>query len=458
MLRFIDITAIATFLALLSPAAPCQDQPNPPFAISLDPTFGNAGVIAEHSIPDATKQGIFLALAIDGRGRPVAAGDSSDHQFSIARYTPDGRPDSIFADNSKASIVIEDQATIDAAGKRQIDSTTDMAIDAQGRIIVVGKAAALDSDRKSDFVVLRFDDRGQLDKSFAGIGYRKYAAHDWPNVATSVATAADGSILVGGYAQAEILRADHLPQIDPLLMRLKNDGAIDEAFSAAANGALRWLVKEEAPAAVSGIALDPQGRTLVSLNLQHGWHSFWAVARLKNNGELDETFGNSGLWSAKLDEHAIREVSCSVAIDSTGRIIVGGCSPDKNLRRLAVARLTSDGKSDSTFGSQKNGAVILDGYGLKADQLVGPRVAIAQGKIAIAGTVEAASRVFGLAVIDDTGKHIAKADPQPFPDSKGDAVNAIAFDSHGRILVVGGSRGPDRKLRFALARYIISAR
>ena len=457
MLRIITLSIATVTLSLLTSAASCQEPPKPTLTISLDPTFGKGGMIAEHSLPAAPKHDRFLALAIDGRGRPVAAGKSSGLRFALARYATDGRPDAAFADNGKASVTVEDQATVDAVGTSEVDSPYDMSIDAKGRVVVVGKAVAADSNRKTDFVVLRFDDSGRLDKTFSGLGHRKYPAHDWPNVANAVATAADGGILVAGYAQAD----ERSRQIDPLLIRFRDDGAVDETFSAAANGSLRWLVKDAAPAAVSGVVLDQQGRCVVSLSIQHDRQSIWGVARLKNNGELDDSFGDAGLWSAALDEKAVSEVACSVAVDETGRIVAGGYSQDENdFRRLAIVRLTNAGKSDPTFGAQKNGVVVLADYGATVTHRFGPRLAVAQGKIAITGSLDAASgnsRVFGLAVLNDSGTQIAKAAPKAFPGSKGnDQPWGIAFDPQGRVLIAGTSQAPNGKWRFALARYIIS--
>src|SRR5204863_3322906 len=129
---------------------------------------------------------------------------------------------------------------------------------------------------------------------------------------------------------------------------------------------------------------------VVSLSIQHDRQSIWGVARLKNNGELDDSFGDAGLWSAALDEKAVSEVACSVAVDETGRIVAGGYSQDENdFRRLAVVRLTNAGKSDPNFGAQKNGVVVLADYGATVTHRFGPRLAVAQGKIAITGSLDA---------------------------------------------------------------------
>ena len=69
---------------------------------------------------------------------------------------------------------------------------------------------------------------------------------------------------------------------DPLLIRLTEAGQIDEAFSAAANGSLRWLVKEGTSASPTGVAIDAQGRYLVGMNIFPSGRPLWAGARVSS--------------------------------------------------------------------------------------------------------------------------------------------------------------------------------
>jgi uncharacterized delta-60 repeat protein len=426
------------------------------FSIVHDATFGKGGLVAEHSNPKAPKHDGFRSLAIDRLGRSVGAGNSTGQRFALARYTLDGRPDDSFGDTGKTSVCIEDQETVDAAGAAEVQFTYDMTIDSKGRVLVVGKGAGIDPGRKSDFALLRFNEDGSLDQTLGGVGHRKYQAHDSPNAGLAVAAAADCStFVVAGYAQIEGSRA-----IDPLLIRFTEAGTVDEAFSGAANGSLRWLAKDNTPATPTGVAIDRLGRYLVALNIQRGRRSTWALARLNSDGEIDDTFGDAGLWSAPLDESATSELACSATIDDAGRIVLGGYSEDENgYRRLAIARINDRGQLDPAFGPDGKGCVVLIGYGANVTHRFGPRAAVFKNRIAVTGSLNAASgnsRCFGVAVMDDSGQNVAKLAPRAFPGSKGnDQPWGIAFDNNGRIVVAGMSQSPSGKWRFAIARYII---
>lgn len=445
-------------MALGLPTASAQDKATPPaeLKVELDPTFGNGGYAA-NLLDDKTQTGALgRFLAVDRQARPMIAGNSPGQRFSVIRYTKEGRPDTTFAGKGKTSICIEEPATVEAAGNTEVQFTHGGAIDAKGRLVVIGKGAGLGGARRWDFALLRFAPDGQLDKTFGEAGYRKYQAHDSWNIGLAVATAPDCSSLVAaGYAQVE-----GAPVTDPLLLRMTEAGAIDEAFSAAANGSLRWLIKDGTPATATGVAIDPQGRYLVGMNIILDDRPRWALARLKTDGEIDETFAERGLWTAMLDPNAATEQTFSTSVDATGRIIMGGYSDvGSGLRRLAVARITDRGQPDVDFGPNGKGHVILEDYGADVTHRYGPRAAVSNDRIAVAGSINGAKpniKCFGVAVMDESGKTVAKIEQRLFPGSKGtDQPWGIAFDAEGRIVVGGASQSTANKWRFAVARYIV---
>jgi len=427
-----------------------KKQPAAALSIALDPGFGTGGFVADFLEAKEQTGALGRFLAVDSQNRPVIAGNSPGQKFSIGRYTSEGRPDLTFAGKGKHSVCIEDNATVESAGNTELQFTHGGTIDAKGRVVIIGKGGGIGGERKWDFALLRFLPNGLLDKTFSEVGYRKFQAHEEWNIGLAVATAPDCSVVAAGYAKS---------QSDPLLIRFHETGEVDEKFSATANGSLRWLIKEGTPAMATSVAIDAQGRFLVGMNLvKERW--FWSLARLKPDGEIDDSFGDQGLWSKPLDPNAQIEMSFSNAVDAQGRIVMGGYSADgSELRRLAVARLTQSGHLDADFGPDGNGYVIVDGYGANVDYRYGPRAAVGANHIAITGPVNGAKgniKCFGLAVMDGSGKNIAKIEPRLFPGSKGtDQPWGVAFDSENRVVVGGASQAISSKFRFADARYVL---
>jgi uncharacterized delta-60 repeat protein len=425
-------------------------------SIALDPTFGYGGFVAD--LFDAKNQVGALGrfLTVDRQGRPVIAGNTPGQRFAVGRYTKEGRPDTTFAGSGKSSVCIEDEATVKAAGNAEVQFTHGGAIDAKGRLVVIGKGGGIGGERQWDFALLRFAPDGTLDKTFSEVGFRKYQAHESWNIGLSVAIAPDCSTLVAaGYAQPA-----GAPATDPLLIRFTEAGAVDEAFTAAANGSLRWLVKDGTPAIATGVAIDQKGRYLVGMNTFKNDRATWALARLKADGEFDDSFGEGGLWSEMLDPEAATEQTFSTTVDAAGRTVMGGYSDNGNgVRRLAVARINERGQSDAGFGPEGKGHLVLSDYGADVTYRYGPRAAVSNNRIAIEGSVNGAKggvKCFGVAVIDESGKSVAKIEPRLFPGSKGtDQPWGIAFDGEDRIVVGGGSQAISGKWRFAVARYVV---
>lgn len=77
--------------------------------------------------------------------------------------------------------------------------------------------------------------------------------------------------------------------------------------------------------------------------------SRFRVARLEVNGGIDTSFADEGIARATF---AGFEESTDLAVDREGRIVVAGTVGRRNAlhRRIAVARFTSDGPLDRTFG------------------------------------------------------------------------------------------------------------
>src|SRR3990170_1886378 len=68
---------------------------------SLDPTFSGDGKVTTSFDLGGGNQDLGAAVAVDSLGRIVAVGSvqrgSTDHDFGIARYNPDGTADTTFS-------------------------------------------------------------------------------------------------------------------------------------------------------------------------------------------------------------------------------------------------------------------------------------------------------------------------------------------------------------------------
>jgi uncharacterized delta-60 repeat protein len=330
-----------------------------------------------------------------------------------------------------------------------------MKLDGKGRIILVGKTTAENAGRRTDFAIVRYTENGELDTGFNKSGYQKYPVDERWNIAVSVAVSPDSSFLIaGGYA----LYANG--GRDPLMVRFREDGSVDRDFVDNAKAALRKVVSFRSPANVTGVAIDKQGGCLAVMPISLNNRLSWGLARVRPDGTIDDEFAKDGLWNQPLDEQAENEGPYGVEIDDSGKIVVGGFSANsQGIRCLAVARFDARGNLDKSFGSEGKGFVIFQNYGSKVANLYGPRLAVARGRIAVAGIVaDSLGRVncFGVGVLDDDGKTTATLEPRELSGSVGtDLPWAVTIDAQNRILVAGFSYKINQLKRAIVARYTV---
>jgi uncharacterized delta-60 repeat protein len=130
-------------------------------------------------------------------------------------------------------------------------------------------------------------------------------------------------------------------------------GELDPAFGTGG------LVQTEVPSGSgfgqASVAVDPVGRTVL---LGTSGNAL-IVERLNPDGSLDGTFGSRGTVEVDFGQYT---TPAGVAVDTAGNIVVTGQtnrgSGTDLVAALAVARLTSSGTPDSTFGS--GGRVVID--------------------------------------------------------------------------------------------------
>ena len=134
---------------------------------SLDTSFGNGGIVT--TIFPAGSYAFDVALQPDGK--IIAAGtvfvdfiigESSDTDFALARYNPDGTPDATFGNGG--------QVSTDFVGLE--DDAFSVLIQPDGKIVAVGSAN--DPATFYDFAAARYLSNGTIDTTF-GVG-RKSAA------------------------------------------------------------------------------------------------------------------------------------------------------------------------------------------------------------------------------------------------------------------------------------------
>jgi uncharacterized delta-60 repeat protein len=314
--------------------------------------------------------GELQGLAIDADGKIVAGGStesgSSDTDFALARYNPDGSLDTSFDADGKV--------TTDLGGGDYVEA---IAIDANGKIVAGG--VSYPPANGFSLALARYNADGSLDTSFDADGKltEEPGYNDQP--LTSLVIDGDGKIVVGG-ADGVGVGADFA------ITRYNSDGSIDTNFVFTGWSYARDVVQD--------LAIDANGMIVAAGStapVGSGSGDF-ALARYNADGSRDASFGVKGKTKADFggDDRGL-----ALALDTNGRIVVGGSASDTSDTDFALARFNSDGSLDTSFGGDGKVTTDFGGY---------------------------------------------------------DGASSLAIDSNGKI-VVGGSSSTSNSGDFALARY-----
>jgi uncharacterized delta-60 repeat protein len=162
-----------------------------------------------------------------------------------------------------------------------------------------------------------------------------------------------------------------------------------------------------------------------------------ALARFKWDGTLDPSFGSGG--KVTTDFGTGSDFADSVAIDSLGRIVVGGGGA-----QFQLARYLPDGSLDPSFGDDGKVATDFDGGGRLNSIAIDPHNRVVAGGAAAHGAF-ALARYKPNGRLDRSFSHNGKV-TGPLRDGSG--VGSVGIDSRGRIVAVGRGRGPFKLARF----------
>ncbi len=403
----------------------------------LDPTFSGDGKLTDW-------EGSARAVAIQPDGKIVVVGtDASNSSFAVARYHPDGSPDTSFGGG-------DGKAITDIGFSHE--GANAVVLQSDGKIVAVGTTWDGSGSQWGHFSLVRYNPDGSLDLTFGG-GDGNVVTENlgtgWVGAKT-VAIQADGKIVAAG--QTDYLLYD-FPELT--VIRYNPDGSLDLSFGGGGGKAkIPWgpgPFGGMAPAVedATSIAIQPDGK-IIAAGYSYGFWDFSAVVRLNSNGSLDATFGG-GVVVTDIGPGA--DLAHCVKIQPDGKIVTAGSSNNGSSDDIALVRYTSAGSVDTTFSS--DGKVVTPvGSGTAVARTVAVQ---SDGKILVAGDSDNGSNDdFALARYNSDGSldtTFGGGDGITTVDfnSGNDVPYSMVLDSAGRAVVAGTSDG-----KFAIARFLLA--
>ena len=207
---------------------------------------------------------------------------------------------------------------------------------------------------------------------------------------------------------------------------MASPGDLDTSFAGNGKKAISFGGTDEARA----VLVQPNGRIVVAGT--GGASRMFCVARLRNNGLLDTTFGSGG--KRKIDFGGEEEQAFAVALQPDGKIVVAG---DSHVQQVAVTRLNANGSLDTTFSadgkkllrwgvvSRATAVIVLPNGKLLLGGFSGPEGGnIQAARLNANGALDTTFGTGGIATVDLGGTEFAYA---------------MARQANGRIVIAGDS-------------------
>ena len=377
---------------------------------ALDATFSGNGI---HSM--FTGGASAQAVAIDAQDRIVVAGYTIGRRtdVAVARLRPNGGTDGSFSGDGRVRI--------DLGAK---DQALDVAIDSDGKIVVVGKRSTRLGAR---WFVIRLLQGGGRDRSFGGDGVvvtdfgRRYEH------ANAVAIGPGDRILVGGSASTGLHERW-------AFARYLNGGALDSSFGGDGRFTMSISLSGEE---VQDLAID-SGEILAAGYAESDFLPRFAIAKLRSDGSRVASFGNNGVKIVNVGAGA--DAAFGLAVQADGKPVLAGYASAGGRADWGVVRLGAGGGLDGGFGG--DGIVttaFTPAYELAASVAIQP-----DGRIIVVGRARGPSGTDDLAVVrygpggglDGSFSGNGKALFNPYRED--DAARDVLIHD-GKILVVGDS-------------------
>ena len=360
MKQFITVVTLLLAYSLLN-AAPAHAAPGG----ELDASFGENGrVVITISLASFGSAGVQQAdgkLLVAGSAE-FAAGGGFD--FVVLRLNVDGTLDTTFGTGGTSEV--------DFGGIS--DGPSVVLLQPDGKIIAAGSADFSFSlgSGDSNFALARFNANGTLDTTFGTDGRATLDLGGGDEHATGAVLVPGGQIVVAGTSDAN-------GSYDVVFARFNANGILDTTFGT--NGSVfvdtngerneaLWLTQQADGKLIACglVAPDPDS-------------NFMQAVRVNANGTVDTTFGVAGV--AIIDTGTMIGVSTTCAALPDGTLVLAGASGSSDDADLALAKLTSAGILDHSFGVGGQASADLGRF-----ERIEAMLPLSDGKLGVAGTIK----------------------------------------------------------------------
>lgn len=235
-----------------------------------------------------------------------------------------------------------------------------------------------------------------------------------------------------------------------IVARVTPSGALDTSFGTSGSVAIT-IDPVEIGSIGTCVALQSDGKIVIGGYTANALGLRFSVVRLTSSGQLDTGFNGTGIKLVTIAEGEDTSACGGVVIQPDGKIVASGFTVIGLGTQFAAARLNIDGTLDETFNGTGTVATTID---LSEDSSQGNAVALAaDNKIVISGTVTLSGvERFAIARLNTDGTVDITFSTQIDPGEMASSGKAVAIQPDGKI-VEAGTVTIDGSTRVAGARF-----
>ena len=386
----------------------------------LDNDFDADGIATFGVGPDGNDTGYDVEVQQDGKILFLGTTTTPEGLATfVVRLFPDGSIDQSFGLNGAVFLI---------SGSFESDCR-EMVIQPDGKIVMVG--AGLLNGVYGVLVARLNAADGSLDSSF-GINGMLHIPYASDSYLQDVALQSDGKIVAAGFSIG--------PDTDVLVVRLTEDGFLDDTFSF--DGKVETDVNDVDVAQALVIGNDGKVTIAGASESQVGMFTLTEglLIRYNSDGTLDNTFDTNGIIAHDINGYTVFNdiaMTGSGSIYTCGVATPSGSSDDD----LLIAKFSSDGQFDTDFST--DGYDLYDFAGATSEDFANELILQPDGKVLlVGGRDEASDDVAGLVRYNDNGLNditFGSSGEVTTPIDNQSAFEAVALQPDLKIVAFGTS-------------------
>lgn len=318
-------------------------------------------------------------------------------------------------------------------------------VQSDGKIVVAG--VYYNANELNNFLVVRYNADGTLDKTFAGGDGEQGISFGYRSEAIKVAIQSDGKIVAVGSIRDNGIYA-------LVVVRLNKNGTLDNSFGTGGKVQVTTMGWSEG----SGLVIQPDGKIVVAGYSDQANKALPGIARLLSNGTTDNSFGVQGKILLSLSEGQTGCFDEDLALQTDGKIVLSGRVPNAIpvvSSEVLTWRVNANGTTDASYGTNGTVFEIVGSYSNSGVNAVKIQP---DGKIVVGGYYQTGASDSSFLVIryNSNGTHdntFAGNGRAGISFSHAAEGTGIALQSGGNV-IIGGYVRSNQDEDFAMARLL----